>query len=194
MPKWKKLQKPLIIAILALLAVAYYFYLSNRDVNRSGKEKETSVATSLSNRDLDKNYPGTPRGVVDFYSQLTKVWYKESLTEDELGNLAQKARALFDQELLDKNPNDQYVLNLKADIKAFQDKDKYISDYTVEDASNIDYVTFQKQSYAKVDTVYYVRENGQVTNTYQQYTLRKDKDGKWKILFWTVSDASALGK
>lgn len=194
MSTWKKLQKPLIITILAALAVSYYFYLSNRDLGNGEKEKETTPVTALLDRDLAKNYPGTPRSVVDLYSQITKVWYKDKITEDELAGLAQQARALFDDELLEKNQYDDYFLNLQADIKSFQDKGQYISDYAVEESGGVDYITFEDRSYAKVDAVYYVRESSKVTNTYQEYTLRKDTDGKWKILFWKISDTSSLGK
>lgn len=188
---FKKIRKPLIFTVLAMLAVSYYIYLSTRDIDHSEAEVEKTPATTIISRDMDKNYPGTPRSVVEFYSDILKVWYKEDITDDEIVGLAQHARAMFDEELLAQNDYETYLLNLETDINAYKEANRYIAEYTVESGYNIQYITFKEESYAKVDVVYYVREGENLVDTYEQYTLRKDEEGLWKILFWEISDSGS---
>ena len=107
-----KLRKPIIITILALLVVSYYIYLTHRNVNNDDKMTSNSAVSEITSRDLEKNYPGTPRAVVSYFADIQKIWYKDDITGDELTGLAQHARALFDDELLAANDYEQYMKNL----------------------------------------------------------------------------------
>lgn len=190
-----KIKTPLIITFLAVLAVSYYFYLSNRDVDPDKETKKTeSEASKLINRDLKLNYPSTEREVVIYYSDILKVLYKESVTEDELTGLAQHIRGLFDDELLENNPYDTYISNLKTEVEAYQKNDRYVSDYIVEDYNDTVHQTLNGKKYAKVDVKYFVREGKNLIYTYEEFTLRKDDDGNWKILFWTLTDEKNMGE
>ena len=53
-------------------------------------------------------------------------------------------------------------------------------------------VKSEGKEYAKVNVKYYVREGKNVINTYEEYTLRKDEEGKWRILYWELSDAASM--
>ena len=100
MKVFDKIKKPLIITLLAALAISYYIYLSNRDVNK-GNAKETSAATEVLRRDMDKNYPGSPRAVVTYFADIQKVLYKSDLDDDEFTGIAQHMLATYDDELLE---------------------------------------------------------------------------------------------
>ena len=56
-------------------------------------------------------------------------------------------------------------------------------------SSDINRYEFDGKEYATVSVGYLVREKGTVEYIYQDYTLRKGEDGKWKILFWEKSSS-----
>ena len=195
MKVFEKLKKPLIITLLAALAVSYYIYLSNRDTDKNnGKEKETSVATAVLQRDMDKNYPGSPRAVVTYFADIQKLIYKNDFDDDELTGLAQHMLATYDDELLEKNPYELFIENLKTEISTYKSEKQYISQYIVEDGYGIELTDFKGDEYAEVDVKYYVRNDTQKQTIaiYEKYTLRKDSKGQWKILYWDLADGKDM--
>lgn len=195
MKVFEKIKKPLIITLLAALAVSYYIYLSNRDTDKNnGKEKETSVATAVLQRDMDKNYPGSPRAVVTYFADIQKLIYKNDFDDDELTGLAQHMLATYDDELLEKNPYELFIENLKTEISTYKSEKQYISQYIVEDGYGIELTDFKGDEYAEVDVKYYVRNDTQKQTIaiYEKYTLRKDSKGQWKILYWDLADGKDM--
>lgn len=195
MKVFEKIKKPLIITLLAALAVSYYIYLSNRDTDKNnGKEKETSVATAVLQRDMDKNYPGSPRAVVTYFADIQKLIYKNDFDDDELTGLAQHMLATYDDELLEKNPYELFIENLKTEISTYKSEKQYISQYIVEDGYGIELTDFKGDEYAEVDVKYYVRNDTQKQTIaiYEKYTLRKDSKAQWKILYWELADGKDM--
>ena len=195
MKVFEKIKKPLIITLLAALAVSYYIYLSNRDTDKNnGKEKETSVATAVLQRDMDKNYPGSPRAVVTYFADIQKLIYKNDFDDDELTGLAQHMLATYDDELLEKNPYELFIENLKTEISTYKSEKQYISQYIVEDGYGRELTDFKGDEYAEVDLKYYVRNDTQKQTIaiYEKYTLRKDSKGQWKILYWDLADGKDM--
>ena len=89
--------KGLIIAIVLILIVAgYYYYLSHREVEKT-EEVIVSEAQELLLRDLDRNYPPTPKEVVKYFFDITTCLYNESLSEAEVEALAMKVQELYMQ-------------------------------------------------------------------------------------------------
>lgn len=191
MAKLERYKKVIIITFLAVLIVSYYIYLTKRTPD-SDTASTSSEVTSILSRDLDLNYPATPKGVVTYYSSIVKAIYKYDLSDDEITGFAQHARKLFDEELLSYNTYETYLDNLRNDIDAYRDADRMITDYVVEDGYGIEYLTFENQKYAKVNTVYYVKDDTGLTNSYEEYTLREDEDGNWKILYWTIASETSM--
>lgn len=189
-----KLRTPLIFTVLALLAVSYYIYLSHRPVDNTDKMTNASAASELLSRDMDLNYPSDYYEVMKYFAEVNKLWYKQELTEDEIVGLAQHIRALYDEELLSKPGNDYetYLATLNNEISAYRNEGRYINDYEVQKRSTIKTRTFQNNRYAMVTVKYYVRKGKDLKITYQKYTLRKDKDSRWKILFWELSDGTEM--
>lgn len=173
------------IIVLAALAVGYYFYLSNRDMAPKQQNTTNSEITKIVTRNLDgQYYPQFPRDVVLLYAKIVKEYYGSNVTETDIELLGKQARKLFDEELLEKNPEDEFFTNLKADIKAYNDLERIITNIDVEKANDVKVFTFEEKSYATVKVGYLVREKSSVDTICQQYTLRKDDNGQWKILYW----------
>lgn len=89
---------------------------------------------------------------------------------------------LFDEELLDNNPRDDYFEALKADIDEYKNASKTIKSANVCDSNDIVYKTIDGDECAYVSTSYFINEDKQYDYTYQTYVLRKDDAGEWKIL------------
>lgn len=187
----KYLKKIVVVLVIVSLIVGYYFYLTNRDINNTNDSSDVSEVPKLISRNLDgEYYPEFPRDVVVFYSRIVKAYYFSSLTDKEIEGLGQQARKLFDEELLEKNPEDEFFENLKKDIGEYNKLERKIYSYEVEKANEVETFTFKGDDYARVMAAYLVREKGSVVTVYEDYTLRKDKDGKWKILYWELAEPS----
>ena len=187
-----KIKKPLILIMLGVAVVAYYLYLSNRNDDNTDKMTNNSVVAEYIDRDMEKNYPGTPRAVVLWYSNMIKAVYEKDLTDEDVKGMAKNLYAMFDDELKAKNPYDQYVASVAAEINAYNDAKKIISDFVVEDNVNIEFITYEGNNYAKVDVLYYVHEDTKIIKVYHEYTLRKDSKGDWRILFWEITDSNKM--
>lgn len=85
---------------------------------------ELTEIQKLITKNLDTNYPATPREVVKYYNRILECFYDDTYTDDELESLADQARKLLDDELLENNPRDQYLSDLKADIEDYHNNQK----------------------------------------------------------------------
>lgn len=184
----KKYRVVIIVSIIVALIVIYGYYLSANDktttTEQSNEDKEFS---KILNRNPEANYPATPREVVDYYSQLLSYLYSGNCSEDMIEELGEKCRLLFDEELLEQNPEQEYFENLKAEIKQYKEEKKTISTYILEKSGDVEYKTFQSHYYAFVECAYYVKGEKNTSRTLETYTLRKDSEGKWKILYWELT-------
>ena len=66
---------------------------------------ELTEIQKLITKNLDTNYPATPREVVKYYNRILECFYDDTYTDDELESLADQARKLLDDELLENNPD-----------------------------------------------------------------------------------------
>ncbi len=185
----KKALRYVIVAVLAVaLILGYYYYLSHRNDDRTEEDTTelTEVETIIS-RDFSANYPSSPRAVVKWYNRIITAYYGEDYTEEQLEQLADQARALMDEELLSYNSREDYLTNLKADIENYKANEKEIITSSVSNSNDITYAKVNGDDVAYVVAYYFSKEGSNYTRTYQEYVLRKDEEGRWKILtFYTV--------
>ena len=109
----------IIVIILVLLVAGYYYYLSHRTVDEP-EEVTISQAQDLLLRDLNRNYPPSPKDVVKYFFDITSCLYNEKLSEADVEALAMKVQELYDDELIANNPKDEYLTELKSEIAAFR--------------------------------------------------------------------------
>ena len=88
----------IIVSVLALMCIGYFFYLSNRKSTKDATDKSVGnqEVAALTTKDIDKNYPESPKEVVKLYARITKAYYKTSLTDEQIEALGTNARKLFD--------------------------------------------------------------------------------------------------
>ena len=187
-----KVRKILILTLTAVLVIGLYYFCSRREKDNNDKISANDPYSVIVSRDLELNYPSTPKAVVTFYSDILQQIYLDEYDDKQVEAMAKQARGLFDDELLALNQYDAYMANLKVEREVYSKAGRYISGYEVENGYNIEYLSYQGADYAKVNTKYYVREGGNLIYTYHEYTLREDEDGKWRILFWELSDEASM--
>lgn len=94
-----------ILTIALIAAICGSFYVVNDKSKRANqKEKVLTEVQRITTKDLDKNYPQTPREVVKFYNRIVKCYYGMQYSDEELDVLTDQALKLFDDELAANNP------------------------------------------------------------------------------------------
>lgn len=179
----------LVIFIVVMIALGLFTYVTNeasdrRDVT-TASEKEI-----LLSYDMTENYPKTVRETVKLHCRYLKYIYNEGFseefTEDDLFVMNQKIRQLFDEELLAINSPDQQLQSMKVEMDLYEVKKQKMVSYTLAEASQIEYNTDNGVEYAKMRVTVAMRMDGASFSLDEEYILRKDTDGKWKILGWQV--------
>lgn len=188
----KKNMSAVVLAVICIALIVGVFWQINRSRDASVEDMvNLTEVQKVITIDLDKNYPETPREVVKTYNRILSCFYREEYTEEELRDLGNQARKLFDQELLDNNPEEKYFKSLKADIEDYHEKSKVIASTSVCDSNDVKYQTIDGDECAYVTASYFINENKQFSRTYQTYVLRKDEDGKWKILVFYQAEGES---
>lgn len=175
----KNLRTVIIMVVCAALCIGYYYYLTNRS---KAKEKNLTEVEQVITKSLDKSYPKTAREVIKFYNRILKCYYNEEYTEQQLKQLAEQARALMDEELQKENPEEKFLEALKADIEEYKEDKKKIASINMDISNEIDYKEVNGEECAYVNVSYFVKGEDESVRSAQTYILRKDAEGKWKIL------------
>lgn len=177
------------IVICVGLVCGYYYYLSHKNAKSAeDAQDKTTEVEKIIERDFDKQYPKTPREVVKWYNRIITAFYGEEYTDEELEKMADQARSLMDDELLSYNPRDTYLKSLKADIEDYKTRDKIIVQSSVSDSNDITYATVDGDYCAYVDAYYFSREASDYSRTYEEFVLRRDDEGHWKILSFRLTE------
>ena len=187
----KNIIKYVIIGIvLAVLIVSYFIYLQKNPATSKTNDTSTQMSEldKVLTKDFSKDYPSTPREVVKWYNRILMLYYSEELDEGELDSLTSQAMALFDAELVENNPKEIYMTSVKAEIDDYKDKGRKLVTADVADSEDVVYETVRGDDMAYIVGHYSVKENTSYSDTSQKYALRKDADGKWKILGYQLCD------
>ncbi len=177
----------IILGLFGILIVVAFYLLSNRTdkIAENAPKRMTAVQEVLS-RNLETNYPATPKELLKFYSEITRCFYGEEFTDEELTELADKSRELFDDELLHNQTDAQYLSALKADIASYKESKKSISSYSVSNSTDVDYYTYDGYDWAQLYCIYSIRVSTQINPVQEHFLLRKDPVGHWKIVGWQI--------
>ena len=185
----KVVKTVIIVVVLAAVILAYYYYLGHR--TRRQEVEEAAVATvvqSVLMRDLEHNYPPTPKEVVKYYAEITECFYNETYSDEELVQLANKIQMLYDAELVANKTQEQYLEDLRNDIAEMKGKQLVIASYEVSASTDVEEFTQDGYSWARLYCTFYLRQpgNGSRVPSLERFILRKDEDGHWKIFGWEL--------
>lgn len=178
----------IMIVLFVALIVGYYYYLSNRQKQQEPPSAQRTVAQELIARNLDRNYPPTPKEVIRYYSDITKCFYNEEYSDSELEQLADKARMLFDEDLAENNEWGQYIIELKNDIEYFKNNSIRISTYTISASTDVEEFSEDGYDFARLYCTYTLTKGSVKQPVEEVYLLRKDEDGHWRIFGWDLAE------
>ena len=180
----------IVIAVLVALGLGYYYYLANKDTGKDATDiaADAGEVSVLISKDIMANYPESPKDVVNLYARITKAYYDTSLTDEQIEALGKQARLMFDDELKNTQTDADFYEKLKEDIGNYNSTKTRISSYVIQSAAKTKYSTFKDRQYASIALVYYLRQGDKLIDSPTKFTLRKDDDGHWKILFWELTE------
>ena len=189
--KKKKGNKSVSYSFLALLFIAIvlisYYLIVNREAKPAEEVKATKVQEVLL-RDLEHDYPPTPKEVIVYFSELQKSLLNDTYTEEEKVALFQKIKELFDQELKDNMTEQDYLLGMETEL--LQKKADNITMSSFKTSISTDVVYFNESGFecAGLYGFYTLRSGTGYYTTKQVFILRKDSNSHWKIFGWMLDD------
>ncbi|MBE5943703.1 MAG: hypothetical protein E7258_02170 [Lachnospiraceae bacterium] len=175
--------KTLIIAIIMVIIVLFYFnHLSNKSSEKRTEKAETELEL-LSAYDMLGEYPKTPRDVVKLHCRYFKMFYGESLSDDELVILNEQVRYLYSSDLMMLNDENTNLKALKKNIEKMKKEGYTYKSYELPEASQIIYYTQDGVEMATLEVTVTVDMEDSMGYMYIQYVLVKEFD-QWKIKAW----------
>ena len=180
----------IITLICAGLIIGYYYYLTHRGNNGAQNQEDTRTAIEKClDRDLDYDYPKTPREVVKYFNQIQMCLYNEKPSNEMTNKLAEQQFKLLDKELQENNPEMQYYQSIRNDVKAYQEAERIIVSAALCSSDEVIYKTVDdKGECAFVTCTYLIRDKSGATPVNQQFVLRKDENDNWRILVFYVTE------
>lgn len=175
-----------VLIIIAALIIGAFAFVANRTPKTPEEATEVTELAELMNRNIASNYPATPREVLKLYNRYMLCLYGtegSELTEEQVRALGRKMREMYDEELLESNPEEANLSSLAQEIAVFRSADKVMIQANVCDSNDVEYMDVKGSSGALAETSYFVKKGSkEFSRTYQQFLLRKDESGNWKIL------------
>lgn len=185
MKKFKMSTSIIIIVVSVAVIVGIYFLISNYLLKDDGPtDVQVSAVQNILLRNMENDYPPTPKEVLKYYSDITQCFYAGGYTDDELVQLADRALQLYDDELKANQDYDVYLDNLKSEIADYKEKHWTISSYSTSPSTDV--VEFEKDGYewAQLYVFYNMRQSTTPVRVTELFLMRKDKNGRWKIFGW----------
>lgn len=181
-----------IITVAGICAAIIIVYFAVINIPHKETVAPVTDAAKMLLQDFDDNYPQTPKEVVKAYAEISKCYYETDTTDEQVEDLAKLMRKLLDDELIANQTYDAYLDSLKSDILTYRDKKKIISSYAVSASTDVKYSETDKGSLATLFCTFNIRADGKINPVKQQFILRKDDAGHWKILgYRSASDAES---
>ena len=188
---YKKTQNPVVVgivmALLAVFIIGGFFLVRSIGLKNLVLKKSKTEVEKLMELNLDDNYPGNAREVLKIYNRILKCCYNEELTDEQIKKLAEQNQKLFDEQLLEKNPYDQYVEKLKKDIEDYKSKKTTIANIAIQDLAEAEREERGGYKFCNLLVSYIVKDTKGLKTTNEKYYLREDDKGRWKILFWELT-------
>ena len=185
--KFKGLRGILILLFAALAFAGIFFRLNNKQ-QVSTDEEEVEAATPIEialERNLNTNYPSTPKEVVKYFGEITQCYYNETFESDEqLEALARQMLKLYDDELVSYKSYEDYMFDLKSDINFYNENGYKISSYAPSQSTDVVFFTEDGFEWARLWCVFTIKSGKYYKNVNEVFVLRKDDKSHWRIYGW----------
>lgn len=178
----------IIITCVILVAVigGFAFYLGHKSRTSEEEVVESTAVQKVLQRDLQRNYPPTPKEVVKCFAEITKCFYNEEYSEEDLEKLAAKIQELYDDELIANKSQEDYLADLRSEIVNMKENNYTIHSYEVSASTDVEFFTEKEDACARLYCNFYVKQGAGNVPSLEQFVLRKDAEDHWKILGWDL--------
>ena len=190
MKRFKGVKGIIVLVFIVILIVGYYYYLSNRGASRTEEDAVVEGAEILTPtqqvllRDLDNNYPPTPREVVKYFSEVTQCFYNEDNSDEDIEALGKKIRGIYDDELIANQSEAEYLEALKYDIQDYHNNNRIIVGYSPSSSVDVETFTEDGRDWARMYCQFAIRQGGLLYDADVVFILRKDTQDHYKIYGW----------
>lgn len=185
----KNLKMVIIAVVMVALIGGYFYYLTNREAKNTDANVEITELQEVLSKQLDRKYPPTPREVIKFYNRILTCAYGGEYDDAQFDKLAEQARKLMDDELLESNPKDVYKETLRKEVASYKEDSRQIIQTGICESDEVRYKEIEGRKCAYVQASYFTREGkSDFFKAYEDYLLRQDNDGNWKILAFKLVD------
>lgn len=183
----------LLMSVFVAVTIYTYYYINNATkAIIPDTIREKTEAEILIEKDLEMVYPATPTEVLRLHLRITKCLYNDKLSKEKTDDLVNQARMLYDEELLEKNPVEDQIKIIGKEIEKFHEIDKELKTYIIESKEDIKYWTEEDIEYVSIVASTSFTESKEIVKVFEEFILRRDEDGKWKILGWYLSDKDSI--
>ena len=131
--------------ILVAVVAGFAFSLNRRKAVAEANVQPTAVQEVLM-KDLERYYPKSPKEVVRYFAEITKCFYNEEYTDEELAQLAEKIQEIYDDELIANKSQEDYLNDLSNEIADMKKGNYTISSYVL--SSSVDVEEFVENGYS----------------------------------------------
>lgn len=190
--KNSRLQTLVVMIVLGIVIVGGYYLISQKEETKVESQAIETEVDKLLSRNLETDYPATPREVVKLYSRLLKALYNEELAKEDMVDLNKQVRLLYDEELIGNNEESDHLSTLEMEVEEARGLSKSIVSVILEDSKDVITWVEDGREYARMIACYTIKEDVQYTRTYEEFALRKDEKGRYKIIGWRLADSSGM--
>ncbi len=181
------------IVAIAVMVIVVFWMQSRKNTDPGEPEVDVSQVMDILLRDIDKTYPPTPKEVLKYYSEITCCFYNDSLTQEQLEQLAERSYVLYDDELKEHMSFDQYLEDLQQEVLSFQAQKIVVSGYSVSAAADVERFSEDGFEWARLYATYRLRQGTEYLYSNEVFLLRKDDDGHWKIYGFDLVEDGDVG-
>ena len=177
----------IVAVILAAVVAGFAFSLNHRAKATAEAEARASAVQNVLMRDLERSYPPTAKEVVRYFAEITSCFYNEEYTDEELVQMAEKIQGIYDDELIANKSREDYLNDLRSEIASMKESNYTISSYVL--SASVDVEEFVENGYscARLYCTFNVKQGTKgTTRSMEEFVLRKDEDGHWKIYGWQL--------
>ncbi len=192
MKRSKKSSVKTVFTMCVLVCVIFgaFVYFSKREVeDHSEIIVEQTEAEKLLSKDITSEYPPTAREVIKLYSRIVKCIHGgEQLEEEQTTSLGKLMLNLYSEELLEKNPQDEYINNLLSEVEEYKSVDREVVSYAIDSGDNVIEWSDNGDNFSRILATFTLREATTYNKTCEEFVLIKNEEGQWKIHGWQLAD------
>ena len=146
-----------LMVVMALLVLAYFFVINNRMKPAESTQATISPVEELLILDLSTNYPKTPKEVVKLYCEISRCYYSDGVTDEQIETLGKMSRQLFDEELVANQSEESYLRALRGEVANYRSMNRAISSYSVSASADVQYYNYLGDEWAQLVAMLSIR-------------------------------------